>query len=83
MVKTTPQTCAKCKYRCQIDQRITCNYLAITNHSRVFVKGGAAYDPAYCDKYEPGKQLKQPRIFNPASGKRDEINYYVAEVITE
>lgn len=84
-VKANPQKCRKCKYHCNVNQQTACNYLSIMEHSRVFVDGQPAYDPAYCDKYEEGEQVEPDRWIAPRwkAERTDLIDIYVAEVITD
>ena len=71
LIKITQQLCLSCKYHMGVGTQpgkqqkaqgilpnIGCNYLKIAGHSRIYVNGKKAYDPAYCDKYEPGKPKK-------------------------
>lgn len=69
--KCTVKLCNTCKYRTYFSgaigynkrenhktQTIACNYLLIEKKSRIFKDGEPQYDPAYCDKYRKGKQIR-------------------------
>jgi hypothetical protein len=58
MEKITKKLCSTCKYRGAMEQKISCNYMTCTGHSRIFQDGKMAYDPKYCDKYEKGRKKK-------------------------
>lgn len=57
MVRITPKLCASCKYRINVEQKASCNYLEVTGQSRIFKNGRLTHDPNYCDKYEKGDKL--------------------------
>lgn len=69
--RCTTGLCKTCKYRTYFSggigykarisgttETIACNYMIITDHSRIFEDGKPQYDPKYCDKYEKGKPVR-------------------------
>ena len=67
LLKVSQKLCLSCKYHMGVGTQpgkqqkaqgmlpnVGCNYLKVKGHSRIFVNGVKAYDPEYCDKYEPG-----------------------------
>lgn len=67
LIKLSQTVCLSCKYHMGVGTQpgkqqkeqgvlpnVGCDYQRIAGHSRIFVNGKKAYDPAYCDKYEPG-----------------------------
>lgn len=79
MVKTSEKICSSCKYRINVEQKVSCNYLEVAGHSRIFENGKKAYDPAFCDKYEPGKPKRAD--IQIGSRERDEYENYKARKV--
>ena len=80
LVRATPKTCAKCKYSMGFgsqpgkvqtedlpNRNVACNYLEIKGHSRIFEDRQIAYDPKFCDKYDPGDRqiIRKFSTINP------------------
>lgn len=71
LIKCTKYVCARCKYRCRFGTapsgqqhlyNYCCNYLEMTNESRIFDEhGNMRHSAEYCDKFERGKQSR-PRF---------------------
>ena len=71
LVKADRKTCKKCKYHTfmgnqptKTNDNICCDYWNIEGHSRVFENGYAAYDPAFCDKFDTGKRSRNNNAWN-------------------
>lgn len=66
-IRVNSRICASCKYHQgfgsqpnsarRVNNNVSCNYLAIMGHSRIFQDGKLRMDPTFCDKYEAGEQL--------------------------
>ena len=64
-VLATVERCSACRYHAgfgsqpgkdqKVNQNICCNYWSVKGHSRIFENGRKAYDPKYCNKFEPGE----------------------------
>lgn len=76
LIKISKRLCKKCKYHCGADQKISCNYLACTGHSRIFKDGSMMYDPTFCDKYEKGAMLRPFREIDLTDRAQDEYDDY-------
>lgn len=81
LVRVSTRVCARCQYHCYVKQRPACNYLGLTEKSRIYENGKQLYDPEFCDKFVEGPQVEPKRWCAPTI-KREEIDHYVAEVIT-
>lgn len=83
--KVNKKLCSTCKYRGAMEQKISCNYMTCTGHSRIFQDGKMAYDPKYCDKYEKGKTDTSYRDINIVSkiGKDEYWDYKYVKIRKE
>lgn len=92
LIRVSQQLCLSCKYHTGVGTQpgknqksqgmlpnIGCNYLKIAGHSRIFENGKKAYDPAFCDKYEPGKPKRAD--IQIGSRERDEYENYKARKV--
>lgn len=76
LIKISKALCRKCKYHGGTDQKLTCNYLACTGHSRIFDGREMKYDPKYCDKFEKGKMLQPFKNMELRCQQYDEFRDY-------
>lgn len=89
LVKVSQKVCLSCKYHMAIGTQpgrlqkmkgtlpnVGCNYLTIAGHSWIFEKGVEVYDPAYCDKYDPGDKLTSFGEFQIGEVEHDEYERY-------
>ena len=57
-IKISHEVCGKCIFRMYVNGQPVCNYLAITEHSRIFKDGKQQYPAHLCNKFIEGKQLE-------------------------
>lgn len=84
MVKVSKEICSKCKYRGVTDQKVSCNYLTCTGHSRLFEGGKMVCSPEFCMKYEEGDadtSCSDINIFGV--GKDEYIDYKCSKIRKE
>lgn len=83
-IKINTKTCSSCKYRGITDQKVSCNYIRCTGHSRLFEDGKMVCSPEYCTKYEKGAMdtsYSEINIFGV--GKDEYIDYKCSKIRKE
>ena len=93
LIKVSPKICQKCKYHMgfgaqpgreqRVVSNVCCNYADIEGHSRIFENGVRLYDPAYCDKFDPGTRKKGRSNITVKRNNYDEYSKYKFKRISE
>lgn len=92
-IRISNDVCRTCKYRMGFGadpggnngcvNNVVCNYLSVTGHSRIFTDGKMAYDPKFCDKYDPGKRERAPHELVLTDSGKDEYDLYKGRKIAK
>ena len=75
--RATKDLCSKCSYRGTSGQTLSCNYLRIEGHSRIYENGVKMYEPEFCDKFREGDARNDWDEFNPKTVRYDDYENYM------